>query len=155
MYQDISLVAGTATVSFWAQKWPAAQAIFWRNARWGKLTIGGDTKITPASTWTQYTTAPIAVTGGTRERLQITSDPYVGTLTGSYLDDVSVSNTAVPEPGTLLLLGTGLLGLLTVAWAQADVRTGKERHRSHVGRTDFPIPLFAERSFYNHCAAQL
>ena len=35
---------------------------------------------------------------------------------GVYLDNVSVLGTPAPEPGALVLLGTGLMALLAYAW---------------------------------------
>jgi hypothetical protein len=63
-------------------------------------------------TWEQFTTTFIA-TGATSTLDFLNGDPATDGLNG--LDNVSV-NPSVPEPSTLLLLGSGSLGLL--GWAR-------------------------------------
>ncbi len=70
----------------------------------GLTTNAGD------AVWTQYTFAftPDTTTTATLSFRGVQSND------GVFMDDVSV--TAIPEPGTLALLATGLLGLLCYAW---------------------------------------
>jgi hypothetical protein len=41
---------------------------------------------------------------------------YNKSVGGSVMAGLSVGGSAVPEPGTVVLLSTGLLGLLANAW---------------------------------------
>jgi hypothetical protein len=77
------------------------------------VTIGGDTVLSgvnpAAGTWTDYDEQFIATS--TSEVLDFSTTQSADTTTA--IDDVQIY--ATPEPGTLLLMGTGLMGLAGMA----------------------------------------
>jgi hypothetical protein len=123
LYQDITVEAGPMVVSFYAQDWYAGVvadplAVTLDGA---PLLIGGQAKVTApksadlaSAIWTKYTTDEVTLAAGTY-RLQITADPYVGSLCGVFIDDVT-AGVPTPEPASIVLLASGVLGLLAYAW---------------------------------------
>jgi len=113
---------GTATVSFWAEA---------RNNPYGpngiKVTIGGteltfgtSTTVTPpevltygAGFMTKYISKEFDVTANNNYTLAITGTvPFSTSDLTTYIDNVSVSNTVVPEPSAFILAVMGVVGLL-------------------------------------------
>jgi hypothetical protein len=68
------------------------------------------------NTWTQFTFSFVPSASGNVELMFITNDPGDMVGYGVYLDNVSVNESAVPEPSTLAVLAAGLAGLLCYAW---------------------------------------
>jgi len=89
----------------------------------------GDSKslaISPASTWYALTVIPDTTNGlsiGTTEVSLPTTGNIVGAglyctgpATALCIDNFQLSGTAIPEPNTIMLCATGLIGLLAYAW---------------------------------------
>ena len=111
--QSFSVTAGLeCTASFWQLQRSTTATM----AAAVTLDAGGYTGSLGLTTnagdavWTQYT---FAFTPDTTTTATL-SFHGLAQSTGVFMDDVSV--TAIPEPGTLALLATGLLGLLCYAW---------------------------------------
>ncbi len=111
--QSFAVTAGTQyDVSFWEKLWRGSGKV---NA---DITLDagsatGTTTVTTGSDadWTEYA---FSFTPDTNATATLTFTAAVSAANDSFLDSVSV--TAIPEPGTLALLATGLLGLLCYAW---------------------------------------
>jgi hypothetical protein len=114
--------AGTFTVSFYAQgrDYHVGSTYYGPDPIQVKLDstvltfgVSNSTTVTPSNfSMDLYTSNSIMVTGGSHT-LQ-----FSGTTTAdkmSFIDNVSIINTT-PEPGTSVLLITGLIGLLAYAW---------------------------------------
>jgi hypothetical protein len=128
--QSIAVSVGNAyTVSYW-EKYRGAGATLQAvaDATGGELTLGASTGSAPTgsgstsltqttlgtdSSWTNYT---FSFTPSQNTTVALTF--HTGTFSdpGSYLDNVSVTATAVPEPSTLTCAIAGLVGLLAYAW---------------------------------------
>ncbi len=123
----------TLTIDFWTEKnpWEGAYGteLFYAQL-WAQdaAPLGGGaagyihqaTGLGPTNnTWTQKSFTYTATAADVGKTLWLQFDHYAGG-SGNYaavlLDDVSGSYTAIPEPGTLALLVTGLAGLLCYAW---------------------------------------
>ena len=128
--QSFAVAAGTAyTVSYYDRYRDTSGCTLKATlgAAAGTLTLGPSTVSTPtgsgtstltqttlgtSSAWTEYTF-------GFTASQSTTATLTFGSATGSdgvYLDNVSVTAIPTPEPTTIVLLTTGLLGLLAYAW---------------------------------------
>lgn len=114
--QDLTLVAGTATVSFWLQQFDAFAVNPLKVSLGGvPLTFGGNPTVFPNDgTYFKAFTDPIAVSAGVHTlRFELTlgyadaGNPYI-----TNLDDVGIDNVAVPEPTGIIAFGLGALGIL-------------------------------------------
>jgi hypothetical protein len=114
-YQDIAgFNANTATVSFLAAGRPAADGPdqFKVTLDGTTLTFGGVGSILPVDAkMVSYTSDPITVTAGTH-RLAFTGMGSADNT--SFIDNVTINQ--VPEPTTIMLMATGILGLMAYAW---------------------------------------
>jgi hypothetical protein len=120
--QTIATTAGTQyTVSFWVGNVNDPNGLFGTTSSVDVLLGGSSGSLLLAATnsnaagpltWQQFTTT-FTATGATSTLDFINEDPSTDNSNG--LDNVSV-NPTVPEPSTLLLLGSGSLGLL--GWAR-------------------------------------
>ena len=81
----------------------------------------GNTLSSPSKTWFKFNTTFVAAGAQTKLEFRGKNNPGP-TSYGNHLDDVSVVRRAVPEPGPLTLLATGLVGLLGVARRRGDAR---------------------------------
>lgn len=99
---------GTATVSFYAQ---AVSTPYQFQVMLGTdvLEFNKTAYVLGDDTMRLYTSDPVAVDAGSRT-LQFKAGGW------TFLDDVSVSNVATPEPSSIILLTAGMIGLLAYAW---------------------------------------
>jgi hypothetical protein len=74
----------------------------------------GNTLSSPSKAWFNFNAAFVATGAQTKLEFRGMNNPGP-TSFGNHLDDVSVVTRAVSEPGSLALLATGFLGLLSVA----------------------------------------
>jgi hypothetical protein len=81
------------------------------------LNFGGVDTLTPSrGGWANYTSDPITLTAGTHT-LKFANVVETANLgLSAAIDTVSVNTTAAPEPSTVVLLLTGLVGLSAYAW---------------------------------------
>lgn len=111
--QTISgLNAGTAAFTFSVRKNVGATSdVLTVTLDGTALTFSGTASVAPDNVMRQYTSDAIMVAAGAHT-LQFQANAW------SHMDNVSVSGTAVPtpEPTAIVLLATGLLGLLAYAW---------------------------------------
>ncbi len=135
-YQSFAVLAGqTYNVSYWGQlrKAPATNSLAMSlgldsGATFTSVTAGsvaptgvGTGTLTEidsgvASVWTNYTYSFVPSANATATVTFWNASPVATTASEQYLDNVSISYTPTPEPGTLALLAAGLAGLLCYAW---------------------------------------